>query len=488
MMNGLQMLDGVDERLRQVENEARAAQDELNWLVARRDHARSEEAAALRALAHIRLKVLDESSSDLSRLDEADIKAQEILTKRHKSIAAAQADLESARPALVAAQLERDRCAAALHAVEADAQQALSKAREAVLADPAWQAERTAAEAALRVAEHADQKAAFALQDSEVKGRPYLADPLFRYLWNRKFGTSQYRAGFFVKLLDRWVARVARFEPARRDYTMLTDLPRQLAGHATRMREAADAAGARVSDRARQIAGLPAAQEVAALRQALDEAETRLEAVETDVQGVKSRLTAAMAGDDDLTKEAIGALEAALGQSSLQSLRSAAARTPTAEDDAIVASLEQASAVRAEADQLMAARRASVEAAQQQVLQLRQVRQEMRQRGYGQSRWNFGDSAMVGLLLGELLRGTVSRGNFWDRFNQQRLPDPWNQDPWGTNARTTIQGRQGAWSLPPRHDPWGQLGEGAMSGGFGGGGFSTGGQMGGGGFKTGGSF
>ncbi len=186
MMNGLQMLDGVDERLRQVENEARATQDELNWLIARRDHERSEEAAALRALARIRVKTLSEPSPDLNRLDEADIKAHELLTRRQNSIAAAEAELEAGRPALDAAQRERERCAAALHAVEADAEQALPKAKEAILADPAWQTERAAAEAALRVAEHADQKAAFALQDSEVKGKPYLADPLFTYLWQRK--------------------------------------------------------------------------------------------------------------------------------------------------------------------------------------------------------------------------------------------------------------------------------------------------------------
>ncbi len=500
MMNGLQLLDSVDQRLRQAEAQAGAAQQELDWLIARRDHVRAEEAAALRALARIRLQALHRlggpqgAAAELQRLDEADAQARTLLDQRQSLIATAEADMRAKQPALAAAEQARDRCAAALHAADADAERALEQAREAVLADPVWRAKRDAAEAAARVAEHADQKAAFALQDSEVKGGPYLADPLFAYLWRRGFGTAQYRSGFLVRWIDRWVARVARFDAARRDYTMLTDLPRQLADHAVRMRAVAEAEAASVSDHARQLAGLPAAQEMATLRQALEAAEEALQTERAAMEQVRHRLTASTAGDDALTQAAMAALETALGQSSLHALRAAAARTPTPEDDAIVVTLEQAGAVRAETEQMLAQRQVSVAAAQRQVQELRQVRQEMRQGGYGQSRWNFGDSAMVGLLLGELLGGTVSRGGFWGQLNQRRVPDPWNQDGRG-GAQPAGGKRQGPWNRPPMHDPWGQLGggpsggpSGGSGGGFGGGGFRSGGRMGGGGFKTGGSF
>ena len=279
---------------------------------------------------------------------------------------------------------------------------------------------------------------------------------------------------------------MARFDIARRDYALLTDLPKQLAAHAARMRGVAQTEAAAVSEHARQIAGLPAAHEVETLRRALDEADAKLETERVAMQAVRGRVTEAAAGDDALTRAAVAALETALGQRSLQSLRAAAARTPTAEDDAIVASLEQANAVRTEAEQMLTQRRAGVKAAQDQVQELRQVRQEMRQRGYGQSRWNFVDGGMVGLLLGELLRGAVSRGGFWDNLNRRRVPDPWGGGNLGSRAQEADGNRQGPWNLPPMHDPWGQLG----GGGFGGGGFRTGGRIGGGGggFKTGGSF
>jgi hypothetical protein len=489
MMNGLQMLESVDQRLCQAESEAAAAQGELDWLLSRRDYARAEEAAALRALAQIRLGSLRNGPADIQRLDETDAKVKMLMAQREAAIAAAKSELAAMDPALAAAELERERHAAALRTVEAGAERALADSRDAVLADPAWQAKRNTAEMAERVQEHAEQKAAFALKDSEEKGKPYLADPLFKYLWERHFGTPQYRVAFFVRLIDRWVARVARFEPARRDYATLTELPRQLADHALRMREAAEAATASVTDHARQIAGLPAIGEVAGLRQALDNAEAHLDTVKADTETVKARLAASTSGDDALTRDAVAALEAALGQTSLQSLRAAAARTPMIEDDAIVASLEQATAVRIEAEQMLVQRRAGVQAAQAQVQELRQIRQEMRQRGYGQSRWNFGDNAMVGLLLGELLRGALSRGSFWDRLNQQRMPDPWNQGTGGGILQAPRQSHPGSWNLPPMHNPWGQPGGPGTGGGFGGGGFRTGGRIGGGGgFKSGGSF
>ncbi|WP_428541343.1 hypothetical protein [Rhodopila sp.] len=490
MINGLQLLDNVDQRLRQIQGEAAAGQSELEWLIARRDQARADEAAALRALARIRLAALGEGSVDLRRLDEADAKAEALLSRRRAEIEAAREALHAREPALAAAERERERIASALRDADANAERALSAAKQLVLDDPEWQARQQVAEAASRVAEHAEQKAAFALTDSEVKGRPYLADPLFAYLWRRGFGTPRYRSWFPVRLIDRWVARVARFDVARRDYALLTDLPKQLAGHAERMRGVAESEAAEVTEHARRIAGLPGAHEVEALRRSLDEADARLETERAAVETVRGGVSSAAAGEDALTQEAMGALEAALGQRSLQSLRAAAARTPTLEDDAIVASLEQAGAVRAEAEQMLVQRRTGVKAAQDQVRELRQVRQEMRQRGYGQSRWNFGDGAMVGMLLGELLRGAVSRGGFWDQMNRRQVPDPWGG---GGRGRQGSEGgnRQGPWNLPPMHDPWGQLGGGGgLSGGFGGGGFRTGGRIGGGGggFRTGGSF
>jgi hypothetical protein len=113
------------------------------------------------------------------------------------------------------------------------------------------------------------------------------------------------------------------------------------------------------------------------------------------------------------------------------------------------------------------------------------VREEMRHRGYRRDGWDFNDGALVGVLIGELLRGALSRDGFWDRLERQRVP---HRDPWGTGSGN------GPWSGGPWSDGgWSAPSPGGFDtgGGFGGGGFRTGGTMEGsqgGGFRTGGSF
>ena len=154
MLSGFQLLDSVDDRLRRAEQEAQSAEAEA-------------------------------------------------------------ASLQQRREAVRAAQAERDRRAAALREAEAAQHQALDAARQRAVADPEWQRLRASAEEAARIAQHAEEKAAFARGDLATKGKPYLDDPLFAYLWRRGWGTAAYRAGPLTRLLDGWVARIARYEPAR---------------------------------------------------------------------------------------------------------------------------------------------------------------------------------------------------------------------------------------------------------------------------------
>ena len=337
------------------------------------------------------------------------------------------------------------------------------------------------AEEAARIAQHAEEKAAFARDDLATKGKPYLDDPLFAYLWRRGCGTAAYRAGPLTRLLDGWVARVARYEPARRNYALLESLPAGLAGHAARMREQAAATEAALAARMRSLAGLPEGDELAAPREALDMAEAALEAAARRAEEAR----AALAGQEDAAlREATARMEAALAAESLQSLRAAALRTPMREDDEVVARLEAAAAEAARLDRALAGAEAQAAEARRRAQEVARIREEMRSRGVRRDHWGFNDGALVGVLIGDLLRGTLSRDGFWDRLERQRVPPA---RPLGHRRRWRPVVR--------RRRPWSGGGWGAPSGrrvgtggGFGGGGFRTGGGMdsgsGGGGFKT----
>ncbi len=480
MLSGRQVLDSVDERLARAEREARAAQQEADTLVARRDTLRTDETAALRDLARLRVDALQGRTASIDRLNAAEAQALAALTARRAMLADADATLAERRQAATAAMAARDEAAAVLRQAEAAARQRLQAARAAIEGNLEWQRLRDAAAEAARVAERAAQKARFAEQDLAAKGKPYLDDPIFAYLWKRGYGTPAYRAGPPVRLLDGWAARIARFEPARRDYAMLVDLPRQLAAHAGRMAAAVPAAAEALAAYERQAAGLPPDAQHAALQAALDAAEQRHEAVQAALAEMEAARNRIAGTDDEATRQAVASLEAALAQTPLRALRDAAARTPMPQDDALVARLERAAAERAAVERTLPQEQAEAAAAWSRLEELRGLRQEARQRGVQGSGFSIGSGALVGALLGEVLRGGISRGGFFDRLGQRQLPGGVLGDgPWGSNW-------PGGDSGLPSPGPWG----GDPGGGFGGdGGFRTGGGMdGGGGFKSGGGF
>jgi hypothetical protein len=266
-------------------------------------------------------------------------------------------------------------------------------------------------------------------------------------------------------------------------------------------------------DRRRAIAGLPQADNRPPV-DALETAEDEVNAAQAALAAAEAKRSALAAGEDADSQSAIRALEAAIGARSLRTLREEAARTPTRDDDAIVARLEIAAAERARLERALTEAQAQAEGARRRFAEMQALRSDMRSRGVERSEWGFASGALVGALLSEVLRGALSRDGFWDRMERQRMPDrmtgtahpgPWGKQlpgPWGRPAPGPWVGDAqpggGWWGGGDAAPYWGRGGKQAGSGGgtkggdWGGGsqdGFSTGGKSdSGGGFRTGGSF
>src|SRR6185503_11497201 len=185
---------------------------------------------------------------------------------------------------------------AAVDAAEAQAQKVLA-------ADSSYRVKLEAATASDSVADLAEEKAQAATRDRVEKGKPYEADPLFIYLWNRGYGTTKYIAGPFTRLLDGWVARKAGYEPLRRDYWMLSEMPARFTEHATRMRASADqdvAAVRALEAAAAEAAGVPArGATFAKEEEALAKMDAAIEAKEAEIAALVDKRAAFAAGEDD---------------------------------------------------------------------------------------------------------------------------------------------------------------------------------------------
>jgi hypothetical protein len=137
---------------------------------------------------------------------------------------------------------------------------ASSEAKRAVASRPA---------ASDSVTRNAQEKLAQAEADRDEKRRPYEADPMFMYLWRRRFGTRDYEAGNLVRYLDRKVAHLIGYEAARVNYTMLMELPDRMREHVERLNQERGGLGALDDPRLLlTLAALEQQPEIVALLQA----------------------------------------------------------------------------------------------------------------------------------------------------------------------------------------------------------------------------
>jgi hypothetical protein len=334
------------------------------------------------------------------------------------------------------------------------------------------------------MADLAQDKAKEAHADRADKGKPYEVDPLFSYLWASGYGTSRYRAGPLTRLLDGWVARVGDFEPLRRNYFMLSELPTRFDEHAQRMRVAADedVAALRTLERqAAEAAGVPERERtLAAAEEALASIDQKIEGREAELDALVEKRASFASGEDDLSRRCTELLSDALRRERMQTLRERANRTTDNTDDD--RAVDELTVIRTETPRLedeVARYRNLHETHRERAAKLEEVRKRFKSHRYDAVSSEFVNSALIATLLTQLLAGSLGVPDIWDALTKQQRNRHLGADPHFGSGR-----------FPRGPSPWRMPGGG---GGFpkGGGGFRTGGgfgKRGGGGFRTGGGF
>jgi hypothetical protein len=474
MISGRQALATIEQAVTQLRHNEAQVERALQEAVDETARLRMERMERFRELARLKLGPVT-GKEVLGDIDAAERRALAILSERRDTLAVLTERRHTAEFAVQEAVRERHEKAGALeHALKA-VEELRTRVEAETRVNGEWAGQRAKVEEAAAIAAKADEKAANAEADRDEKRKPYEADPLFIYLWRRKFGTAEYRAGFLTRYFDRKVARLINYDKARANYAMLNEIPIRLREHAERVK--AEAGGQR-----RQLAEVERAALVDAeieplharaneAAQALREAEGKLaEAKATLVDFDRTYDKAFLQGDAPF-REAVEVLAQADAQQDIRRLYNEAMKTPSPKDEAIVRRIDATATALVEA----AKRVVDLEQQARQLAQRRAAiereRDEFRHRGYDGPFGTFNNeavlSSVLGGILGGMLQGTVLRDVLQGGYHRQ--PSPWNSDFGGSS-----------FPLPSPHD-----------GGWGGGndGFSTGGSMGGGdGFRTGGSF
>ncbi|PVE20557.1 hypothetical protein DC522_31620 [Microvirga sp. KLBC 81] len=463
MISGRQALAQIEqtiERARQQE-----AQFERAYAVATEEvgRLRIQRTEAFRELARIRLDAITQDKI-VGDLDAAERQAISLLDSRKEALRQLterrhQAE-ERVRQAETARQAAVDALEKALDKVEA-----LRKSVEAKISINAeWISARARVDEIAGQAQQAEKKAVQAEADRDEKGRPYEADPLFMYLWRRKFGTAAYRVGPFTRAMDRLVARVVGYDKARANYALLNEIPERLREHSRRIIGDLREARNRLTTLERKAlvdAGIEAAEaDAAKARSVLSDAERRLAEARDALATLDRTYDASVLEGDAPYREAVELLTAADQREDLNQLYQEALRTPTPRDEELVRRIQATDGM------INRALRQAVDAHQRlkEVAQRRAMIEhewdELRHQGYDTPYGTFGNEAALGNVLGGVLTGAISgailgqvlRGGF------HHGPSPWDS------------GFGGGLPIPPPD------------------GFGTGGSFGGGEFRTGGSF
>ncbi|MDP3739847.1 MAG: hypothetical protein Q8R02_20840 [Hyphomonadaceae bacterium] len=458
-------------------------------------------AEGYRQLAALRLDVIKAGAD--ARLSAAESEAQRLMEKHDEFVANIDGDVARAAEDLAAAEAKRrageTEVDAALNAYEALTEQV----EKDVQADPGYLELKQRFEDAQSIAIRAEQKLELAKTDRKDKSVPYETDPLFSYLWQRKFRTPEYRKSGLSRMLDNWVAKLCRYDEAYLNYARLVELPDRLAEHVANMKlEAAETEAAIDKFEAAKLQERGAG----ALQTKVEEAKGRLTALDAELNTAEAKHSAlresqekAASGDSGPREAARRVIEDSLAKASFPDLKVLAAETTTPDDDRLVDVLIKLRTEELQmevnwrnVDALPARRRVAADT-------MEQVRRRFKEAGL--------DSPYVLILRGAFnaaieaygMGPTADGEQLWRALMATVRQAPMQDDSYfGGRRRGGSIGIGGVIAGAVlgevlrelgRHGGGGRWGGGGWGGGGGssGGGFGTGGRIGGGGgFKTGG--
>lgn len=180
------------------------------------------------------------------------------------------------------------------------------------------------------------ERLSYAVQERDEKTRQYLADPLFAYLQRQHFGQADYDGSGLRYRLDRWVAAVAGYERARRDFELLQDMPRWLEEQIQATTRVLDEVDRRLTTHLDERPGIDALRAQVAraqqAEQAAEQRETQTAQAIAHAQALDAEAQALADEDDAYTREMRQLYRQSLAGQPIQALRALAEQTDSDAD------------------------------------------------------------------------------------------------------------------------------------------------------------
>jgi len=495
MWTGVSALKNIEQTLQTIRNDVVRLDTQLTQLTERLAASQRHRLQLINEIVGVRIQEIEQGSLR-EGLNSADRQAQAILLKREAALATLNELIESLNTEIDAAeQLRLDKMERlnefSQQIVEAEAavQQQLNQSQP-------YLDQLSAAKLADSIAEEADRKVENSQTDMAEKAKPYQADRLFMYLWERAYGTTEYQGGLFGRFMDGFVARTIDFEPARVNFWNLTEIPKRLAEHADTVNKAADEQHMAVQQleiNALQEAGVPSMEEqLNEQRTQLDLHDDSIEALEEQLNQELEQRAMYVAGEDSYIKECFNEMGKVLNHQDLDSINRYVRATNSIQDDKLLIELQGIDRQQGIISDDLKDVRNLHDNKLSRLKELEQVRRKFKDSRFDDVRSGFGNESLLAGALGQFLQGVVSGSDLWRVIQRnQRYRDVQSTPDFGSGSLGSLgdllgngrvssrrrRKRQSSWHIPtPRRGGGGfNFPSGRSSGGSKGGGFKTGG-------------
>lgn len=422
-MSGRETLAAIEQAIQDLRAKETDLQRVLEKLTSDRAGIVEERLKVYRELAEVRARnaVADGVIDEADRLS---FRVANLLSARQRTIGdlkVRHTEADRKRTHLIT---ERDGLVDRIDKLEKRLDQLALQAREALSSDAGYRADVEALEAARGVHAKAAEKARRAHEDRQTKGRAYESDPLFMYLWRRKYGEREYEASGIVKMLDGWVARLVSYHEARANYAVLNEIPVRLDDHVGRLSEALSekrrAVETRETTKIRELAHADIASELRNARETEESKAKAIEQVSAELSDVGEQINKYAEGLDPAFSKAVEFSAEFLSQEETSRLIAVARQTLTPTDDdlanRIAAFDRRVAEISAERDR----QTQELEKLFEKRDELLRIAADFRRAHYDDAASEFRGRDIAGVILSELLRGAISGAEYWARTRRRQ--------------------------------------------------------------------
>lgn len=392
------------------------------------------------SLAEMRLELIRDDDTGAS-LGAADRDAQKLIDQHEGAVADLAKKRDDAATHIAALETERLQQEEALEKAITAHDDAALATRKRLDNDDTYQSLAASVEEADAIAKRAAQKLEVARQTRAEKGAGYEADPLFSYLWKRKFATKDYRAFPLYAILDRWVAGLIKYRDAQLNYRRLLELPERFGEHADRVDEAAKAAEEALAAYEREAL---TADGVDRLRDQAEAERTALEKLDTEMANAEERHETLSSDYADAAAGKSGPLEQArtliaktLSNRPIPDLKILAAETVDLADDQLVDDLIRLRRERLELTENGRVVSRSLDRHKQVLSDLENIRRKFKRARYDSPYSEFPGGGVVSALVSEFIRGALGSDDLWRKIRraQKTRQRNWDDDFGGNEWR-----------------------------------------------------